>query len=158
SQDIQFGDAFRPPWVDVTIVDPGAQCEMTLSLEHVNKIPACTAIKIRSTDPGWSISGKELHAINLDELIRYVFRAVSYRVVDRSGSRTVVEGRLDGPPSGWGSATGRKGRGVRAITPEFLEEVAQVYRDNVSGNPTQAVGRGFGVSLRMAGVYVQKAR
>lgn len=48
--------------------------------------------------------------------------------------------------------------GNRAITSELLKSVADVYRHNIDHAPTQAVARAFGVKLRMASTYVDRAR
>lgn len=52
----------------------------------------------------------------------------------------------------------RAGPGNRAITPELLKAVAEVYRRNIDHAPTQAVARAFGVKPRMASTYVDRAR
>jgi hypothetical protein len=44
------------------------------------------------------------------------------------------------------------------MTPEFLQEVAKVYRENFDGNPTKAVAVTFNVQSRMASKYVDAAR
>ncbi|TDL02151.1 hypothetical protein [Mycobacterium paragordonae] len=46
----------------------------------------------------------------------------------------------------------------RVMTPEFLQQVANVYRENIDGNPTKAVETTFNVRYRMAGKYVEAAR
>jgi hypothetical protein len=46
----------------------------------------------------------------------------------------------------------------RAVTPELLKSVAEVYRRNIDRVPTQAVARSFGVKSRMASTYVDRAR
>ncbi len=43
------------------------------------------------------------------------------------------------------------------MTPEFLPEVAKVYRENFEGNPTKAVAVTFNVQSRMASKYVDAA-
>ncbi len=52
----------------------------------------------------------------------------------------------------------RMGRTSRDITPQLLERVATVYRDNIGGHPTKAVQHHFQVSQRMAAEYVSRAR
>jgi hypothetical protein len=52
----------------------------------------------------------------------------------------------------------RAGPTHRAITPELLKSVAEVYRRNIDRAPTQAVARSFGVKSRMASTYVDRAR
>ena len=52
----------------------------------------------------------------------------------------------------------RAGRTSRDITPQLLERVAAVYRENIAGYPTKAVEHHFQVSQRMAAEYVSRAR
>ena len=52
----------------------------------------------------------------------------------------------------------RSGRTSRDITPQLLERVATVYRDNISGNPNKAIEHHFQVGQRMAAEYVSRAR
>lgn len=49
-------------------------------------------------------------------------------------------------------------RDYRVITKDFLKKVAEVYRDNIQHAPTEAVAKHFGVKIRMASTYVDKAR
>lgn len=47
----------------------------------------------------------------------------------------------------------------RRVTPELLEEVARVYRENVaSGAPTKAVREHFGIQPSTASLYVKRAK
>lgn len=46
----------------------------------------------------------------------------------------------------------------RDITPQLLERVAKLYRDNIAGYPTKAVEHHFQVSQRTAAEYVSRAR
>lgn len=46
----------------------------------------------------------------------------------------------------------------RVMTPEFLQKVAEVYRENINGAPTKAVGETFNVQARQASKYVDQAR
>lgn len=52
----------------------------------------------------------------------------------------------------------RAGKTARDITPQLLERVAKVYRDNIDRYPTKAVQHHFQVSQRMAAEYVSRAR
>ena len=51
----------------------------------------------------------------------------------------------------------RSGR-PRAVTPERLRKVAEVYRQHFADRPTEAVARSFGVSHRTAARYIRQAR
>ncbi|GJF17780.1 hypothetical protein NGTWS0302_16820 [Mycolicibacterium cyprinidarum] len=49
-------------------------------------------------------------------------------------------------------------RARRVMTPEFLQSVAAVYRENIEGKPTKAVSEMFNVQSRQASKYVDAAR
>jgi hypothetical protein len=49
-------------------------------------------------------------------------------------------------------------RDYRVINDSFLQNVAQVYRENIGHAPTKAVAKQFEVKDRMASTYVDKAR
>lgn len=46
----------------------------------------------------------------------------------------------------------------RVMTDDFLQKVAEVYREHIDGAPTKVVGETFGVQPRMASKYVDRAR
>lgn len=52
----------------------------------------------------------------------------------------------------------RMGRTTRDITPQLLERVAELYRNNIDRYPTKAVQHHFQVSQRTAAEYVSRAR
>jgi len=52
----------------------------------------------------------------------------------------------------------RRPEGRRASGPALDAAVAEVYRRNINGAPTQAVAKAFGVKSRMASTYVDRAR
>lgn len=82
-----------------------------------------------------------------------------------------VAGEIDTDKKAWWEAMGKPGpvpqraicpyqitRKNRRVTDHFLKQVAAVYRKNFAHAPTQAVAEKFNVSLRMASIYVDRAR
>lgn len=66
----------------------------------------------------------------------------------------VCELRLDGG----NNRSGRRGRLGCRVGLALDAAVAEVYRRNINGAPTQAVAKAFGVKSRMASTYVDRAR
>ena len=72
---------------------------------------------------------------------------------------------MEFPLSGWNNTSepvgtmrrARAGRKVK-VTDDLLREVAEVYRANVSGKPTEAVANHFDRSHRTATLYIKRAR
>lgn len=158
---VRIGDRLIPPWVDVVMPGAGGQPRLTLRFEVIDKIPQCREMRIASVDGGREVRPSDLKAVHVTQMLEEIFAWLSMRVVEEGDEQiTAVEE--------WGEqaqitavrdiAAARKGRHVRKVTPELLAEVAQIYRENIAGNPTQAVATAFGVSKRTASLYVQRAR
>lgn len=142
---------------------PGAgdQPRLAMRLEVINRVPQCREVRVSSSANDREVRQRDLSAVRVAEIVTEVYAMLSAQIVDeRDGILTVAE------PGGGSAleqavqevAESRKGRGSRKITNEFLAEVAETYRSNINGNPAKAVEVGFGVSPRMAGVYIRKAR
>jgi len=158
---VRVGDRMLPPWVDVVMPGAGGQPRLALRLEVIDGVPQCRELTLSSSEGGREIRQLDLRAVHVDELVAEIYGMLAMRVVSEGdGVITVAE---HGDDAGQADAVrtireARKGRHARKITPEFLAEVARVYRENIDGNPTQAVERAFDVSKRMASLYVSRAR
>lgn len=158
---VRIGDRLLPPWADVVMPGGGGQPQLTMRLEVVNHVPQCRAVHITSHEDGREVKPADLKAVHVTEIMEEIFGALSVRIVSEDGERITVAEEWGEHAQGdavQAIAAARRGRHVRKITPAFLEEVATIYRDNVSSNPTQAVQRAFDVSRRMAAEYVSRAR
>lgn len=157
-RDIRVGDRLLPPWADVTVTDPGGQWEMVLRLEVIDSVPRCRSLSLTAKDPCTLITDASLRRVSVEDITRRVYQAIGARITTRRGSLAVVEGLGDQSREGWPTALRMSRRRTRKITPDFLAEVARVYRDHIADTPTKAVSEAFDVSTRMASVYVRQAR
>lgn len=158
---VQVGDRVVPRWVNVVFPGAGGQPRLTLRLEVVDGVPQCREVVVSSVEGGREVKPADLKAVHVTEVLEEVFAALSGRLTKTESGRTVILEE-------WGQraqneavkqiVASRKGRHARRITPELLAQVAQIYRDNIKGNPTEVVATNFGVSKRMASDYVSRAR
>jgi hypothetical protein len=157
---VEVGDRVMPTWVDVVMPGDGDQPRLTLRLEVVDKVPQCRQVTITSSEGGREVRPADLKAVHVTEILEEVFAMLAGRVVDEGGRTVIVEewGERAQSEAVQQIAAARKGRHARSVTPGFLQEVAEVYRSNIKGNPTQAVQTAFSVSKRMASEYVKRAR
>lgn len=158
---IRVLDRLLPPWVDVVIPGSGDQPTLTAHLEVINNVPMCTSLKVERVDGGREVRQRDLSAVHVSEIVNEIYGALSLKFeIDEDGVLIASEGFGRGIQAEAIKqiAESRKGRGARKITPEFLQGVADIYRANIADNPAQSVQRELGVSPRMAGVYIRRAR
>lgn len=161
SEQVRIGDRLIPPWVDVVMPGAGGQPRLTLRFEVIDKIPQCREVRIASVDGGREVRPSDLKAVHVTQMLEEIFAWLSMRVVEEGDEQITAVEEWDEQAQITAVrdiAAARKGRHVRKVTPELLAEVAQIYRENIAGNPTQAVATAFGVSKRTASLYVQRAR
>jgi hypothetical protein len=158
---LRVGDRMVPAHVDVHFESDGVQPSLDLHLVVVNGVPTCRELRILSTPGGREVKALDLAAVTLREWVEEVYALFALEVVDsqagfvRAAMATSDADHVDAVRA---FQRARKGKGARKITRAFLEGVAEVYRKNLSGNPTEAVGREYGVARRTAAGYVEKAR
>jgi len=120
-------------------------------------------LRLTNSDPdAQGIRQADLRDVQVSALTEALVAGFTFRV-DRDETGTVT---VDPPHPDTRAYTDalrfvgrlRSGRTSRNITPLLLERVARIYRDNIAGNPTQAVEHHFQVSQRMAAEYVSRAR
>ncbi|GGO83450.1 hypothetical protein [Nonomuraea cavernae] len=158
---VRVGDRLLPQRIDVVLPGDGSQPRFTARLEVVGGIPQCREIAIASVEGGREVKQLDLRGIGIAEMVEEVFALFATRVIfEGEGHITAVKeiGEKAHVETLRMIADARKGKGARKITPEFLAEVARVYKDNAGKSPTVAVQRSFNVSPRMAGNYIRRAR
>lgn len=126
-------------------------------------VPRLAELRFLATDPdSKGIRQTDLREVQVSALVEDLLAGFTMRVErDGCGEVTVEPPFADSPA--YTAAlrfVGRQraGRTSRDITPDLLERVAKVYRDNIAGHPTKAVQHHFQVSQRMAAEYVSRAR
>ena len=123
--------------------------------------PRCVSLAFTSDQTGREIRQSDLRDVGVNTLVIELMATFSTRV-DQSDPLAALR-RINDPGEAFSGARRfverrRRGPGLRDITPELLERVAEVYRANFDHAPTEAVAKTFGVKSRMASTYVQRAR
>lgn len=156
---VEVGDRAVPAMIDMVFPGVDGQPKLTARFEVVDGYPQCRDLHISSHDDGRGIRPLDIEAIRVNDWTDTVFAAFANDITDRSDGRFIASGPTTdmlGTLGDFGRA--RQGKGARKITPAFLQKVADVYRENFDGNPTQAVADTFGVAHRTASLYLTKAR
>ena len=144
--------------------DDGSTPDLRLGFEVRDGVPECRSVEWRATDVGPEIRASGLRVpFPLEDLleIAVTMNAMTFVTEGEGDSQltamepveTVKEARET-------LATMRVVRrdARKKITDALLHEVAETYRANLDGNPTQAVARRFGKAHRTAGLYIARAR
>jgi hypothetical protein len=152
-----------PTWVELT-TSGGAGPDMRVRLELREGAPRVVELAWTSQPHQGEVRQKHLRQTNLAKLATDL---VVSTISDTDIIDDMMFGPIDVDPQHLRQARlaaqrfvdrQRRPRERRRITPDFLKEVAKVYRENIKGTPTTAVGETFKVSERMASDYVTKAR
>jgi hypothetical protein len=163
----QVGDRYFPTWLEVSI-DGHEAPNLFRRIEVRDERPQLVVMGWWSRPGQREIKQKDLRKARVESLLDELYPAfVIYvdrenkQIIPAVGSREMAACGEDSPA--FHAARKfvdklRAGPGNRAITPEFLEHVADVYRRNIDHAPTQTVAKTFGVKPRMASTYVARAR
>jgi hypothetical protein len=156
------GDRYLPTWLEVSI-DGHDGPNLFRRLEIRDGRPEVVAMSWWSRPGQREVKQKDLRNMRVASLLDELYPAFVMHM-DRENKKLIVAVSEQGgdPPGFYGARKFvdqlRAGPGNRAITPELLKSVADVYRRNIDHAPTQAVARTFGVRSRMASTYVDRAR
>jgi hypothetical protein len=125
--------------------------------------PRLLELRFTSTDPdARGIRQSDLRALQVSYFLEDVVASVTYRMERDSKGKVTAYAPLPGSSFHTDAmrvvGRVRAGRTSRHITPQLLERVAAVYRENIDGYPTKAVQHHFQISQRTAAEYVSRAR
>ena len=133
-----------------------------LTWEVRNGVPECVDVHIAATEQGHEIRVSGLAGVRIEDCLERTLKWMLWPRVDDSDEPQLPDkthwfdfGRARDAVAE--TRTTRAGRKV-TITDGLLREVADVYRDNVSNKPTEAVAEHFGKQHRTAALYVKRAR
>jgi hypothetical protein len=158
---VRVGDHLLPKRIDVVLPGAGGQPRLTARLELVDKVPQCREITFASPDAGREVRQTDLRSVSIADMVEGVYAGFARKITRvEDGVITAVEeaGEIAYIDAIRDIANARKGKGARKVTPEFLAEVAEVYRQHIDDRPTSAVQRAFTVGPSMAADYVSRAR
>lgn len=163
SEDSVVLEDHRIPRVLEIVTDFGGEPETYARVEVSEAGAKLVELRFSSVDPdARGIRQSDLRDLQVGALLEDFVAIWTVRMVrDESGAVTEVRNSLE--PRDFVEHVRfvgrmRSGRTSRDITPQLLERVAKVYRDNISGHPNKAVEHHFQVGQRMAAEYVSRAR
>jgi hypothetical protein len=146
---VLLGDRTAPRQVELVLALDPEEVTYRLALEVIDGRPACREFRVLTHEGGRGIRSGDLTAIKVDEMVASAYAMASRRSdgEDESGlpaiTRTITE------------ATGPR---YRRMTPDLLSRVAQTYRSDTTGRPTQAVAEAYGIPHPTAARWVYRAR
>lgn len=152
---VAVGDRVAPEWIDLELTGDASGPTTTARVEVHEGVPRVVAVGFVSRPGEGEVRQAHLREAQVEALLGLV-AAFSLRIDDETNE---IETGVDaGGDVGIESlAAIRNSRAKRRVTPEFLREVAEVYKANMAA-PTRAVRERFFVGERMASKYVQQAR
>ena len=144
---VELTDGSRfPRWVEAwaTVDDT----PVTLTLEVEDGRPVLNSFLFGRPRGGKKgpLTASMISKISVDQVVRKTIEDVGRFMA-----------RVDGVPDGTG-ASALRSHGRRSITDSFLREVASVVRDDLLGEPNQAVQRRLHTSSRNASRWITAAR
>lgn len=152
-------DYWVPKWIELTVGGHDLQPLTYARMEMRRGAPALVDLRFRSPDDSVrEVRQSDLREVQVSAIVEDLVAGFTVRV---SEGEPIEPAFIDTPA--YRDALrrlqrSRAGKATRTISPGLLERVAEIYRENVSDRPTQAVQRAFAVSPRMASEYVQRAR
>jgi len=153
-------DHYMPTLIEL-ISTPDAEPRIFAQIEVDKSGPSLREFAFTSHDPNSKgIRQSDFRAVQVSALVEDLVAMLTIRIERDDGGNVVGPTNIYDDPAGLTRFVGRMrmGRTSRDITPQLLERVAEVYRDNIAGHPTKAVEHHFQVSQRMAAEYVSRAR
>lgn len=161
SPPVRVGDRTFPAEIRSVFPSDKASPALHLRVAWVDGAPSCREVRIVAKESGRGVQGADLRGVRLDDWIEELVAVTGADVVDQRDGVVTTAFALDRPEQlrEVARAVQAARRGARKkITPKFLAEVAEVYREHAGRAPTEAVQLHFGVGYRAAAGYVQKAR
>lgn len=162
---VLVGDRYVPQHISVNFPGGDDQPSLYMSIDVVDGVPMCTELKLTKKDDGREVRSKDVRLIRLEDWLEYIVAACSHPYADDGRTVTIYDHPAAGPTpldrrkvSEVRKPVRNANRGRRTIDREFLEKVADIYREHFDDRPTEAVGRSFGVKPRTAAWYVELCR
>ncbi len=161
SPPVRVGDRMFPSEIRSVFPSDKASPALHLRVAWVDGAPTCREVRIVAKESGRGIQSADLRGVRLDDWIEDLVTVTATDVVEQRDGLVTTAYAVSRPEQLREAARAVQAarRGARKkITPKFLREVAQVYREHTGRAPTEAVQLHFGVGYRAAAGYVQKAR
>ena len=160
----RLGDTMVPEQVEMTLRGDRGQPDLTATFAVVNGRPECLSITATAKPRGRGLRTADLALLNVDTMATVAFGHFADPVrdgTDIDGSAMVMPTAEVSERESWAmhrDLVESRSRGRRGPSQRELEEVAEVYRDNVASNPTLAVQQTFSYPKRTAARRVEQCR
>jgi len=150
-----------PTWIEYSATG-GADPDIHVRLELRDGSPRVVELSWKAQPGQTEIRRKHLRQIDLDKFVTDLVVSMIEKPVP-AGLSLTNKADIDQLREARRKARKfverqRLPRERRKMTDEFLRNVAEVYRENISGAPTKTVGETFNVQSRQASKYVDAAR
>ncbi len=155
----RLSDRWVPRRIDVDFPGDGSEPSLSMVLEVRDGVPVCASVAITSRPGSREVRRQDLGAVPVEDWVESLFAVAAHQAETTEAGDVVL---------GWGSRDIRDAarkdvelarRGLRRkVTPSFLADVADTYREHVNDQPVQAVRARFGVKQRTAAGYIEQAR
>jgi hypothetical protein len=155
---VQVGDQQVPKAIDAHFAGVDGQPSLDLRIEVVDGYPQCRRLVIASVEGGREVKQLDIDAVKVNAWVQVLPAAFALQITASDEHGLSAEGPSSLVAAAEAFRRARKGKAARKLTPKFLAGVADVYRKNLTGNPTQAVARAYGIQPRTASLYVARAR
>lgn len=131
-----------------------------MSFAVLDGVPQCREVRITSSEGGMGVRTADLRALRVDDWIETACALIGEHEIERADGivTTVSTDRAADRLAAVRSVQRARRGSRRPLTDDLLRRVAEVYRADAHGRPTQAVADHFGVKHRTAGDYVRSAR
>ncbi len=149
---VLLGDTWVPRRARVSSIGEDGAPDLFAEFEILNGVPECTAIRWQAKPGGRGVRSSDLRMMtSIDRLTLKAFLV--------HGTRGEGDWPIDDDRERW--AAERDIVGAAQTRPKAgpnLEQVAEIYREHIRGNPTAAVRSALGLPQRTAARRVQQAR
>ena len=133
------------------------QPDFAMKIEVREGIPQWVEVQLQARPDGPEVRDKDLAVIRLGDWLEQIVAMCSLKYSGTGPGWTSWSKPVDDRTAVPDIRRALSGR-PRTVTPERLQQVAEIYRQHFERRPTEAVARSFGVSHRTAARYVQQAR
>jgi hypothetical protein len=168
-ESIRVGSILIPACTDLVIVNRAGDPKVSLTMEVRHGVPCFTRISVESADDGRALIGQDLAIIRglmlywLDEIPAQIaqnqerdFARMPEWADQATAKASLKATKQNRRPRRSDQSANKRVR--HQMTPEFLADVARIYRAYVDGQPTEAVRLAYAVPYRTAARWVELCR
>lgn len=157
---IRDGGMLLPRRFEASFPDSRGGPELRLRIEMRGGIPQVRQVLLGCVPDGREVRQSDVRSVDIDLYLEVACQLAALHVTDEldAGGIMAAHSGAPGDLATVARSVSRARRNTRRQIPDDkLHQVAEVYRANPR-RPTAAVAERFGIALRTASLYVQRAR